>query len=211
MDKETLQSLIREGRYEEALAISCHAPGFARALMSFLFTDEELLFWRTVKVFGLYAARDAETSSRFVRRLMWQLNDESGSIGRGSAHVIGEMAVNNYEVVKTAAPVVVHYLEDEGMLPGVLYAIGRIGSVRPEVTKDVIPELVAILEEYEDSPKILGMAAWALGRIGAKQADVALRGLLDNGERFSYYDPEEDLMKNAMVEEMARCALERLG
>ena len=206
--KEKIKTLARNGDYDEITRLSRSDAGVARALASYLYSDDELLFWRSVKAFGRLAAENPESVRRFVTRLLWQLNDESGSIGRGSAQVIGEMAAHNMELVKNAVPVVVHYLEDYGMLPGVLYAIGRIGSVRPDITRDIELELAAFLED--ESPTVRGMAAWALGEMGAgaERVKASLQTLLDDEADLTIYDPAGDTLKNAKVKELARRALE---
>ncbi len=210
-----IKPLVREGRYDEIVQLASDKPGATRALIRLLFSDDELIFWRTVKTFGILAKELPESVERFVIRLMWQLNDESGSIGRGSAHVLGEMAAANLPLVKNSVNVAVHYLEDHGMLPGVLYAVGRTGAVAPEMIADITDELIDFLSD--DSPEIRGMTAWAIGQIGAvdktlkTNAPAELQKLLDDSATLRIYDSEEDAVKEVTVKELAEKAMRVLG
>ena len=56
-------------------------------LFSFLYNTDELLKWKAVTALGAVvsnlASHDMESARIVMRRLIWNLNDESGGIGWG--------------------------------------------------------------------------------------------------------------------------------
>src|SRR5205085_7104968 len=61
-----------------------------------------------------------------------------------------------------------------GLLRNVCVALGNIGDVQ------AVPALIGAL--HDDEPLVRGHAAWALGRIGGEEADLALLKALDSEE-----------------------------
>ena len=64
-------------------------------LFSFLYHRDEQIKWRAVNAMGAIVSKladeDMESARVIIRRLMWNLNDESGGIGWGSPEAMGEI------------------------------------------------------------------------------------------------------------------------
>ena len=67
-------------------------------LFSFLYEGNPVIKWNAVMAMGavvsLLAEEDMEAARTIIRRLMWNLNDESGGIGWGSPEAMGEILAN---------------------------------------------------------------------------------------------------------------------
>jgi len=86
-DEDLDRSMAAFGKYANRRVI---AP-----LFSFFYRYESWLRWRAITAMGeavmQMAGRDMEYARNIMRRLIWNLNDESGGIGWGSAEAMGEI------------------------------------------------------------------------------------------------------------------------
>ena len=57
-----------------------------------------------------------------------------------------------------------NYLEFELLLCGVIWGIGRVAGVNPELTKEAVPYLKSFLNS--ENPVLRGYSCWALKKIG---------------------------------------------
>jgi hypothetical protein len=135
--------------------------------------------WRSVYIMGKTVARLAETnmeSARVVmRRLMWNLNDESGGIGWGSPEAMAEIMANHRRLADEYASMLVsyvrpeaNYLEHEGLQRGAIWGIGRLAQVRPELAAGAVEALRDAL--FSADPYHRGYAAWGLGILKDREA-----------------------------------------
>jgi HEAT repeat protein len=188
-----LRSAARErlerGAYAAAAELAARERGGVRALVSLLYDPDERIRWRAVSALGHLAGSHPELARPLVTRLLWTLNDESGGIGWMSAPALGEVGRNSPPLLREAVRVVVHYLDDPTLLPGVLWAIGRLAPAYPAETREVLPELVDRCASAD--PAVRAHAALALGEIGDGRAREALGGLgADEASARVYVDGE---------------------
>jgi len=201
--REELKRLLLERRFDEIVMKAEKSKTFLRGLMAVLYDGDELTVYRAATAWGRLALSSPATVHRFTSRLAWQLNDESGSIGKGSPLVIAEVARANLDVAKKMVLVSTHFLDNRGMLKKVLWGIGRVGEQYPHLVEDVVPELKALLADAEAD--IRGMAAWALGKIGAKGIASALTPLLSDERLINIY--ENEFMEQVSIRSIAQKAL----
>ncbi|MBW1956246.1 MAG: HEAT repeat domain-containing protein [Deltaproteobacteria bacterium] len=139
-------------------------------LFSFLYSIREPQRWRAVTAMGAVVAAQAESDMEgarvVMRRLMWNLNDESGGIGWGSAEAMGEICARSPRLAAEFAKILVSYVDPKGnfmensaLQPGVLWGIGRVARMKPDQIRDAAPLLVSFLRHSD--PVIRGLAAWA--------------------------------------------------
>lgn len=188
--KTIVLDLLRRPDFEAALEkIQSLPPRRAvNPLFSFLYHQDPLVRWRAVTALGAVTAALADTemeSARVVfRRLMWNLNDESGGIGWGSVEVMGEILALNRRMRDEYLPILIsylrpegNYLEHEGLQAGLLWAVGRVAQVDPAPLRETAPLIEAHLGA--SNPGLRGMAAWACGCMadaGALKSLEALSG-----------------------------------
>jgi len=126
-----------------------------------------------------------EAARVIVRRLMWNLNDESGGIGWGSPEAMGEILAAHNGLAHEYAHILLsyaredgNYLEHEGLQRGLLWGIGRLSEKRPELVRGDAELLLPYLESPDGV--IRGLSARIMGLLRVKEAQTLLRKLTDD-------------------------------
>jgi len=177
--KKTVRALLAGEDLETALQELAAVPErqVVNPLLALLYEGDPLVRWRAVTALGLVVARLAdrnlESARVIMRRLMWNLNDESGGIGWGSPEAMGEIMACHSQLAQEYAAILIsylnphgNYLEHEGLQRGVLWALGRLGRVRPHLIRPACPFMTAFLGASD--PELRGLALWA----GTPTADL---------------------------------------
>ena len=187
------------------------------ALFPLLYSQEDMVKWRTVVLMGICVGRlaqeEPESARNVVRRLMWNLNDESGGIGWGSPEAMGEILSRHEGLSEEFAPILLSYADKDGNyleLPmlqrGLLWGIERFSSVRPEAVKGSKALFFPYLESKDSA--VRGHAAGILGLVGAPEDGYRLLPLLTDDAAYTTYI--DDRCVRRVVIETAREALLRL-
>jgi len=160
--KQKILELLKSVNFEQALKELCRLPArrVVNPLFSFLYNRDEEIKWRAVTAMGSVvaklAAQDLESARVVVRRLMWNLNDESGGIGWGSPEALGEILASSETLAEEYARILISYARPDGnyqehelMQRGVLWGIARLARVRPELVKDAAPYIKLYLKSQD--------------------------------------------------------------
>ncbi|MCG8634972.1 MAG: hypothetical protein MI863_14150 [Desulfobacterales bacterium] len=122
-------------------------------LFSHFYHMNELIKFRSVTAMGNLALRisgkSMEKARVILRRLMWNLNDESGGIGWGSPEAMGEILSLSPELALEFKSILFSYLDHRGnhiehemLQRGVLWGVGTYLAAAPrdltEITKNQI-------------------------------------------------------------------------
>jgi hypothetical protein len=214
-----LLDLLRSREFDSAAGELRQLPGrrFLNSLRSALCSDEEAK-WAAVTLMGLLTAelaeRDLESARVVMRTLMWNLTEECGGIPWGVPESMAEIMACHETLASEYAPILVSYAREDGnfleyepLQRGVMWGIGRLAQVRPELllANDAGRYLLPYLES--DDATVRGLAAWALGLIGPREAGAKLEALLEDREPVRIYLDRE--LVHSTVGELARQALER--
>ena len=186
-------------------------------LFSFLYNSDEQIRWRAVTAMGAVVAKladeDMESARVIMRRLMWNLNDESGGIGWGSPEAMGEILACHEGLAKEYAKILMSYTMEEGnylehkiLQRGLLWGIGRLSQVRPEFVKDAATYLIPYLKSPDDT--VRGLVAWTLGLLRAEEARLDLEQLTKNEAEVQMYMDRR--LTKRRVKKLVDEALERL-
>jgi hypothetical protein len=212
-----LLDLLRSRDFDSALRELRRLPGrrYLNSLRSALCSDEEAK-WPAVTLMGLLTAelaeRNLESARVVMRTLMWNLTEESGGIAWGVPESMAEIMACHEILASEYAPILVSYAREDGnfleyepLQRGVMWGIGRLARVRPELllANDAGRYLLPYLES--DDAAVRGLAAWALEWIGAGEAGAKLETLLEDREPVRIYLDRE--LVPSTVGELARQAL----
>ena len=142
-------------------------------LLSFLLLDPLTRHKAAVALGAVVAGLEKahpEAVRNIMRRLMWQMNEESGNIGWGIPEAFAEICCACPLAAKEFHRVLISYIielekDDNFCDHNVLrrscfWAVGRLAQVHPDMAQWARPWLVRGLDD-EDIP-CRGMAAWAL-------------------------------------------------
>ena len=192
--KERVFELLKRSDFNKALEELSLIPErlVINPLFSFLQHGDESIKWNAVRAMGAVvsklADKDMEGARVVMRRLMWNLNDESGGIGWGSPEAMGEILSHHEGVANEYAHILLsyarvdgNYLEHEMLQRGLLWGIGRLTEARPHLVRGAASHLLPFL--YSPDVAVRGLAAWVMGLLGLQASRSALECLAeDNGE-----------------------------
>jgi len=148
-------------------------------LFSLLLDPEPLVKWRAVSAFGFVVSRlahqDMESARVVMRRLMWNLNEESGAIGWGAPECMGEsmachptLASEYHRVLISYAQEPLrgdgNYLDHEPLRQGAYWGICRLAEVRPALVMTTRPVFLTALNE--ETARSQALSLWGLGYVG---------------------------------------------
>ncbi|MFH1487905.1 MAG: DVU0298 family protein [Pseudomonadota bacterium] len=217
--KERVREILRSGEIEQALEQISQFPfrQTVNPLFSFLYSKNPELKWAAVTAMGHVTAKlafeDMESARVVVRRLMWNLNDESGGIGWGSPEALGEILAGHPGLAGEYAPILVsyamkdgNYLEHEQLQCGLIWAIGRVAQANHLLMQNAAPHLLPFLGARDSA--LRGHGAWTLGLLGRGEARLPLEHLLDDPSDFLIYIDRKLLTRQ--VKEVAKEALKRI-
>jgi hypothetical protein len=165
-------------------------------LFSHLYGND-IVFWRAVSAMGAVVSGMADEgsveSARVVlRRMMWQLNDESGGIGWGCPEAMGDITARNqrlaeefHRILTSYAMVDGNFLEHPVLQRGLLWGVGRLAHARPGLIHYAAPHLTPFLSS--EDPIHRGLAAWALAPIGDAPTKALIKDLADDAATLMIY------------------------
>jgi HEAT repeat protein len=169
-------------------------------LFGLLLDRDEEIRWRAVEAFGLTAARLADTGMEqarvLMRSCMWRLNEESGNLGWGIPECIGASLALQEGLAREYHRILCSYIFDDPardgnyldhalLRRGAYWGIARLAQVRPALVEPARPFLMTALNDAD--PGNRGLAAWALGILGAAEALSGLRALAGDEASFPLF------------------------
>jgi hypothetical protein len=181
LDRDIKKGLDEISRIEEKKVVS--------PLFSFFYDGNELVRWRSITAMGIVLSKlaesDKEAARIIMRRMIWNLNDESGGIGWGSPEAMGEAMARNSLIADEYHRILLSYVMPEGnfieheiLQQGVLWGIARLAHTRPQM----VQKSVALLYPYLDSgdPLRMGLAAWTAGLYDCPKTNDKIAELKEN-------------------------------
>jgi hypothetical protein len=156
------------------------------------------------------ADENMESARVMMRRLMWNLNDESGGIGWGSPEAMGETMALHAGLAREFSRILRSYVRpDENFLEhamlqqGVLWGIGRLAQVRPEQLPETDIFVLPFLGSA-DAPH-RGLSAWVLGNLRSRAAVPDLEHMIQDPAEIRFFNELE--LATVSVGVLARVAL----
>jgi len=193
---ELLKAQEFEGAVEQLRELDIHQV--LNPLFSALCSNEDVVKWHGVTVMGILIAdlaeRDMEAARNVMRRFMWSLNDESGGIGWGIPEAMGEVMARHRGLADEFASILVSYTREDGnflayelLQRGVLWGIGRLAQVRPQLLQSMGAAVHLLPYLGSRDATVRGLAAWAIGLIGGARSRSGLENLLADEAEVKLY------------------------
>lgn len=220
--KQRLKQLLQGARWRDHLEeIASGGMTSVGPLFSFLLLGPQTMH-RAAVILGATVSRlaqdEPEAARTVIRRFMWHMNEESGNIGWGIPDAFAECLAASPPLAETYHRILTSYIIDLGhddnfcdndvLRRSCFWAVGRLARARPDLCAASRPWLLKGLED-EDS-LCRGMAAWALAQLPPDFMDApALRRLAESGNGDVCEIYEDDRIRTARVDDLARAALAR--
>jgi hypothetical protein len=204
--RRRVQELLQTRDFPALVALAGQADGVPPLLLQFLFNPQNLLYWRALEGLGEVARGHPEQVKKVIGRLLWMLNEDSGSAGWGAAAALGEIARQAFPVVSDIIPMFCGFLEKPFSRGAMLWGLGRLAEVRPEALAEVLPCIRLCLKDQD--PEVRGLGAWTLGMLRDQEAREDLEALLKDEAPLTLYEQGE--LNRTTVAHLAREALARL-
>jgi len=156
------------------------------------------------------ADTDKESAREIMRRLMWSLSDESGSIGWGAPEAMGEIMASHQGLANEYAHMLISYIREDGnylehelLQRGVIWGIGRLAQTNPHLVKSAVTYLQPYLTA-KDAPA-RGLTVWTLGLLGSEATRPQILMLLQDHTEIQVY--LDGAFTNRRVSDLAKQAL----
>ena len=200
--KKAVADLLMAADLEPSLATLCSMPArqVVNPLFGLLYSGDSMVRWRAVTAMGAVVSKLAdeniESARIIMRRFMWNLNDESGGIGWGSPDSMGEIMARHHRLAREYAAMLVSYadpegnfLEHPGLQQGVLWALGRLGRVYPELVRQASRSLPFFLASPD--PVLRGLAVWAAIPLHEEALQALVQPMKDDESQLTIFVDEE--------------------
>lgn len=205
--REKIAALLRASDFAALVELAGQEQSVVDVLLQFLYDPQDILQWRALEGLGHVAGAHPEQVRKVITRLLWLLNEDSGSFGWGAAAALGEIGRHRPELVRDIIPMFCGFLWEDFSRAPMLWGIGRLAAVHPEVLAEVVPDMEPCLADRD--PLVRALSAWGLGILRAEEARQGIQDLLNDQETVIMYDQGE--LRRTTVGEVAREALARLG
>jgi hypothetical protein len=196
--KQKVLDLLKSEDFSQALRTldSFPARRVVNPLFALLCSMEPQLRWRAVTAMGTVVAnlarKDVESARVIMRRMIWNLNDESGGIGWGLPEAMGEVMARHEGLAREYANILVSYIRQDGnfleyepLQQGVLWGLARLAQTSPELLRQAVPHLHPFLSSQDAT--LRGLAAWTLGLLAAGPDAPGIEALKNDDTEVALY------------------------
>jgi hypothetical protein len=184
--REKIVTLLKDRKFQGLTELAARDTRVAACLMEFFYDPGDLLYWRALEGMGHVAGSHPEQVQKLINRLLYLLNEDSGSTGWGAAAALGEIGRHQVSIIKEIVPMFVGFLEEPFSQEPMLWGVGRLAEMHPEFLEEVLPVIVPFLTSSK--PQLRALAAWSLGKARFNPAADAIRGLFEDDQPVQLYD-----------------------
>jgi hypothetical protein len=184
--RQEIVTLLREKDFQGLTDLAGKNTGVAAILMQFFYDPGDLLHWRALEGLGYVAGSHPAQVGKLINRLLYLLNEDSGSNGWGAAAALGEIGRHQVSLVQEIIPMFVGFLEEPFSREPMLWGVGRMAEEHPQLLEEVLPYIVPLLSNSES--QLRALAAWSLGKGRYRPAADALAALTGDDHGVELYD-----------------------
>lgn len=207
--REIVQKYVLENKRDELLFLAEEDTRLVSELGRMLYTPDEHLRWKIIEILGDVSKKITEKRPDIITKLLNRLlrsAADSASSAWGALETTGAIISKNPEVFGEFSQALLSFLRHKDYWKEVTWAIGKIATTKPELVKYAFRALCSFLTEPD--PTLRGYAAWALGKLGFKDAIDELKKLQTDDQQLSLY--REGELKEVTVAQLANEAIEKL-
>ncbi|MCP4719355.1 MAG: hypothetical protein GY860_07845 [Desulfobacteraceae bacterium] len=197
--RKKVSGILRKSLQMEALTLLELIPDeqLIGHLFSHFYVNDELIKFRSITAMGelglRLATKQMEKARILMRRIMWNLNDESGGIGWGSPEAMGQILCKSPELAMEFKSILFSYLDPKGnfiehhaLQRGVLWGIGTYLEAEPHNLNDIEGLIFSHLHSFD--PVKRGYAIRALINAGSFNSSIVPEHILTDPEQIDVFN-----------------------
>ncbi len=173
-NKKIVYDLLERNDAGSVVSLARDDRKIVSLLVRLAYDKNTLVGWRAIMAIGLAAAEmlpaDLDFLRETCRKLVWSLSDESGGIGWSASEILGEIVNADPKRFKDFIPLIasVYDIEEDVFRGGVLFALGRIAELTPELAAPYQKIIIASLADTDPIVKVRGLELvgllWSYGK-----------------------------------------------
>ena len=196
--KKKILKLFNHKDFGKVLEEICKLPAkqVVNPLFSLFYSTDEIIKWLAVSSMGAVvsnlAKQDMESARVVMRRLMWNLNDESGGICWGSPEAMGEIMARNKKLALEYHNILISYIREDGnfiehemLQRGVLWGLGRLAHARPQLVQDAALFLLPYMRSKD--AVLRGLAAWTARALDSEVTNIYLEHFVNDNSKIMIF------------------------
>jgi len=198
--KQKVGKILQESSRKTAMEMLLQIPDeqLVGHLFSHFYHRDELIKFRSIAAMGALGARmgqrDMEKARIILRRIMWNLNDESGGIGWGSPEAMGEILSRSPELALEFKSILFSYLDPDGnfieheaLQRGVIWGIGTYLASNP---RDLNKKTKGLLSGHLHSPDPVkrGYTVRALMNAGSFDCSLVPESIMTENQQIDIFN-----------------------
>ncbi len=192
--KDKIKELLKLRAYDEVADMAWQDKGIIRQLISLSYDKQDVTSWRAIEAIGVisrtFSKEKMDILRDTVRRLLWSMGEESGGIGWSAAEMLGEIVAGDPDAFNDIVPILWSFKDEEMFRAGIIWAMGRIAIMRPDMVGFIMQDLPELLEDKDAA--VRGYAVWVMGMLpkilNAGGTDQISKLLSDSGPVPFYKD-----------------------
>ena len=159
--KKDIEGVLENRDWKQLNAWTNENKSLIRHLMSRIYVNDGIMFWRAVEALGI-AAHNIDLEGKLhandiVRRYFWMLNDESGGTAWNSSEAIGSIIAHCPKTCGHFNWMYSGLLEDDSLRDGVLWGLGQMAQNAPRLVDPLEERIRPYLEA--ENPLTRGLTA----------------------------------------------------
>ena len=163
--KDRIKGLLKLRAYDQVADLAGQDKGIIRQLISLSYDKQDVISWRAIEATGVisrtFSKGRIDILRETIRRLLWSMGEESGGIGWSAAEMLGEIVTGEPDAFNDIIPILWSFKEEEMFRAGIVWAMGRIAMIRPELVAFIIQDLPEMLEDR--NPVVRGYTVLLMG------------------------------------------------
>ncbi len=207
--KEKVHEYVIQNNISDLISLAEEDSRVLNELQKMLSTPDKKLRWRIIEMIGGVSKKVGEIRPDLISKLLTKLLQIAvypGSSAWGVLEAAGTIISNNPKLFGEYCQTLLAFLRQEKLQKEVIWAIGKIASVSPEVVKNSFRTLRALLKDPD--PEIRGYSVWALGEIGFSDVLDDLKDLSEDQHLLSIF--EEGELKSVTISHLAKEAIAKI-
>jgi len=160
-----IRELLQQGREDAVAELAMANPRALRPLVGRLWDPDREIRLRAVRAVGHAATAHPDLGLEVIRRLMWALNDESGTHGVYGIPALGEIGRRAPDLIAPYVPALVSMAVDSGLRLELLRTLTAIAESAPHIVVGHLDRLAPCIDDSRpDERQALDRLVAAVGQ-----------------------------------------------